>query len=226
MIKIALCDDKLEEITYTAKLLESAIINNSLDAEIVLISSDQDDIYDKIKSNEIDVLFLDIEFGNVGKNGIEFAKLLRSVNNIFCLIFMTGQFEYSLLAYQCKTFAYLLKPVLEDKVNEIICRLKEEYTVRENNKFIKINKDYSIRMDEILYIERNKGKTTVVTSKDTFFTNDSLNLLIKKLPTCFKRIHRSYIINTSRVIKTSKENNLIYFENNISCPLGSTRFAR
>lgn len=223
MIKIALCDDNIDEMRHTAKLLESAIINNCLNAEIIIITSNQDEIYTKIKHHEIDVLFLDIEFKNVGINGIEFAKKLRSVNNNFCLVFITGQFEYSLLAYQCKTFAYMLKPLILDKVDQIIYRLKEEYTLCGNQTFLKLNKNDTIRIDEIVYIERNKGKTKIHTDDDMFFTNFSLNVLIEKLPKSFKRVHRSYIVNTDKITKTSREHNLIYFKDKSCCPLGSNK---
>ena len=70
MIKIGMCDDNLNSIKIASKLLESEAIEQNFDAEISIISSDQKEIYDAIYEGKIDILFLDIDFKNNGKNGI------------------------------------------------------------------------------------------------------------------------------------------------------------
>lgn len=70
MIKIGMCDDNLNSIKIASKLLESETIEQNFDAEISIISSDQKEIYDAIYEGKIDILFLDIDFKNNGKNGI------------------------------------------------------------------------------------------------------------------------------------------------------------
>ena len=90
MIKIGMCDDNLNSIKIASKLLEAEIIEQDLDAEISIISSDQKKIFDAIYNKEIDVLFLDIDFKNNGKNGIDFAKDLRKINKNFYLVFLSA----------------------------------------------------------------------------------------------------------------------------------------
>lgn len=62
MIKIGMCDDNLNSIRIASKLLESETIEQNLDAEISIISSNQKEIYDAIYEGKIDILFLDIDF--------------------------------------------------------------------------------------------------------------------------------------------------------------------
>lgn len=64
MIKIALCDDNIKSIENIAKLMESTIIQLDLDAEIITVTDNQNIIYEEIKNNNIDVLFMDIDFQN------------------------------------------------------------------------------------------------------------------------------------------------------------------
>lgn len=64
MIKIGMCDDNLNSIKIASKLLESETIEQNLDAEISIISSNQKEIYDAIYEGKIDILFLDIDFKN------------------------------------------------------------------------------------------------------------------------------------------------------------------
>lgn len=92
MIKIGICDDEITVIKAIAKFTESAIISTDFDAEICCATDKQSIIYEKIKNSEIDVLFLDVDFNNGGKNGIDFALDLRKINKNFKLIFITRSF--------------------------------------------------------------------------------------------------------------------------------------
>lgn len=219
MIHIAICDDEAEIVKSVAKFTESAIITSGFDAEISLITTNQNDVYYGVEKHEIDVLFLDVDFKGTGKNGIEFALELRKINKDFKLIFITSHFEYMMMAFNCKTFGYLMKPIDLEKVTNIIKRLKEDLSFSELG-LLKINKDYTLRTKDILFIERNKSKATVYTKGSTYETCYSLNSLQHELPSSFIRVHRSYIVNSNQISKISKEDKSIYFEENLSCPLG------
>lgn len=219
MINIALCDDNVTSITSIAKLIEAALINLDFEAEISLITSNQDLVLSKIKRKEIDILFLDVDFKNHGKNGIAFAKDLREINKDFYLIFLTAHFEYSMLAFKCKTFDYLMKPIVEFNLIDVLKRLKEDFFCS-NSALVKLNKDFWIKPNNILFIERNKSKTTVYTKDSTYETNYSLNSILEELPDSFVRIHRSYIVNQEHVQKINKDKKLIIFDGDACCPLG------
>ena len=64
MIKIALCDDNLKSIENISKLMYSVIIELDIDAEIVLVTDNQDKAYEEMKNGNIDILFLDVDFQN------------------------------------------------------------------------------------------------------------------------------------------------------------------
>ena len=219
MIKIGLCDDEKNVLSSISKILESTLISLEIDAEIVVASSDQNLILSAIKNRQIDVLFLDIDFKDSDKNGIKFAKELRSINSDFKLIFLTGHFEYSLLAFKCKTFDYILKPITVQNLSPTMRRLKADLENR-TNKFLKVNKNFTLRTDDILFIERNKSKAVFYTICTNYESCYSLNEIHKHLPPSFVRIHRSYIINPNRIKTIDKERKIIIFENNSSCPIG------
>jgi DNA-binding LytR/AlgR family response regulator len=223
MIRIGLCDDEINVIKGIAKIMESSLINLDLDAEIVVITDNQEQIFSAIKNNEIDVLFLDIDFKSSDKNGIKFAKELRQINKMFKLVFLTGHFEYSLLAFKCKTFDYVLKPITIQNLEPVLMRLKEDI---ENNSFdfIKVNKNFTIRTNDILFIERNKSKAIIHTASSNYESCLSLNAVLENLPNSFIRIHRSYIINQNQIQTIDKENKIINFEGNKFCPISQFDF--
>lgn len=218
-MNIAICDDELPILKAIAKITEAAIISNKFDAEISTVTTDQEVIYEGIRNHQIDVLFLDVDFNNGGMNGIDFALKLREINKDFTLIFMTGHFEYVMLSFKCKTFDYIMKPVDINKVTTVLKRLTTDLSDCELG-LLKVNKDYIVRTKDILFIERNKSKATIYTKDSTYETCSSLNTLVSELPDNFVRVHRSYIVNKEQIAKISKENKSIYFDENLSCPLG------
>lgn len=218
-MNIAICDDELPTLKAIAKITEAAIISNDFDAQVCTVTTEQDVIYQGILNHQIDVLFLDVDFNNGGMNGIEFALKLREINKDFKLIFMTAHFEYVMLSFKCKTFDYIMKPVDMPKVTTVLKRLVTDLSETELG-LLKVNKDYMVRTKDILFIERNKSKATIYTKDSSYETCSSLNILENELPNNFLRVHRSYIVNTEQITKVNKEQKAIYFDNNITCPLG------
>ncbi len=222
MLKIALCDDNLKSIENIAKLMESIIIELDIDAEITTVTDNQNIIYDEIKNNNIDILFLDVDFQNGGKNGVEFATDLRKINKNFYLVFLTAHYEYSLLSFKCKTFDYLLKPISTSALTAIFNRFKEEFSSSENKVFINIKRGLSIRANDIFFIERKFNKTYIHARNCVYESSMSLNNIYKTLPNdIFIRNHRSYIINTEAITEVNKLDSKVFFTESISCPMGN-----
>lgn len=220
MIKIGMCDDNLNSIKIASKLLEAEIIEQDLDAEISIISSEQKKIFDAIYNKEIDVLFLDIDFKNNGKNGIDFAKDLRKINKNFYLVFLSAHQRYLHVSLTTKIFDYLVKPINRDTISDIVSRLKDEFA---NNKalFLHLNKWEFVRTDDIFYIEKNGKKSIIVTDDINFTTTKGLNTLLSELPQNFLRCHKSYILNSDKVLSIDKKLGQASFGKNITCPISA-----
>ncbi len=220
MIKIAMCDDNLNSIKIASKLLESEIIEQDLDAEISLVSSDQKEVYDAIYEEKIDILFLDIDFKNNGKNGIEFAKDLRKINKKFFLVFLSAHQRYLHASLTTKVFDYLVKPVNRETISELVIRLKEEF--KTNKKlFLHLNKWEFVRVDDILYIEKDGKKSNIITESQKYISNKNLNSLLAELPNYFLRCHKSYILNSNKVLSIDKKYGQAFFEREFSCPINN-----
>ncbi|MDO4282043.1 MAG: LytTR family DNA-binding domain-containing protein [Clostridia bacterium] len=220
MLKIGMCDDNLESLQVVAKLLESEIIEQGLDAEITLITSDQKKIFDAIYNNELDILFLDIDFKTKGKNGIEFAKDLREVNRTFYLIFLTAHQRYVHLSFVVKVYDYLFKPINRAIIEDLVSRLKKDYS-RDQNVFLHLSRWKSIQMNSILYIERIGNRSHIITNTNEELTTKSLDTLLNELTSNFKRCHRSYIVNTEKIIGIDRKKGIVILSNNKSCPINN-----
>lgn len=223
MIRIGLCDDEIEILNTLHSSLETKIIETGFDANIVLTTYDQKEILKAIKNKEIDILFLDVDFKGTGKNGIEFAKELRQINREFYLIFVSAFQRYIHVSLVAKVFDYLVKPINDDVVTEIVTRLKEEFKF-EKNIFVHINKWQSIRANQIYYIQRSGGRTLVNTEDGDYYTRQSLDNLIDTLPRNFKRCHRSSIINEDMVKCLDKKKGKAILLNDRHCSINNQFF--
>ena len=220
MIRIGMCDDDLDTIKVAAKFLEAEIIEQKLDAEITLITNNQKEIFNAVYNNELDILFLDVDFKGKGKNGLDFAKDLRYINKTFYLIFISAHFKYIHLSLETKVFDYLIKPVNRDTIELLVKRLKSEFE-KNNSVFLNLNKWSSVRADSIFYIEKVDNKCKIITNQKELYTTKTLNSLIDELPNNFCKCHKSYIVNLDKIVGIDKKAKLIYFTKDIYCPISS-----
>ncbi len=220
MLRIAMCDDDLESLKITKKYLEAEIINQGFDADIIIVTDNQKEIFDAIYRKEIDILFLDVDFKSSGKNGIDFANDLREVNHDFYLIFLTAFQRFMHISFTVKVFDYIIKPVNQNILEDLVTRLKKEFTY-DKHIFLHLNKWETVRTNDILYIEKIGNKSIIVTKNKKYSTCKNLGTLIDELPSCFKRCHRSYIVNDKKILSLDKKNGYVYFSKDIFCPVNS-----
>ncbi|MEG2310394.1 MAG: LytTR family DNA-binding domain-containing protein [Clostridia bacterium] len=218
MIKIAMCDDDIATIKVISAMFEAEIMQQDFDAEIIMVTDNQKNIFDAIYNHDIDILFLDVDFKTNGKNGIEFANDLRKINKDFYLIFLTGHERYMKISLLVKVYDYLIKPINRDVLSELIIRLKNEFE-NEKRVFLHLNKWVSIKINEILYIEKFGNKCRVITNIGDEMTSKTLDNLLNELPASFCKCHKSYIVNESKIVYINKKTNYVYFSKDIKCPI-------
>lgn len=221
MLNFILCDDNVQILNKFAKMLDVIFTNNDLSAKVVLATPNPEELLKYSKSNPVDVFILDIKFDS-NISGIDIANKIRSTNKNAYIIFATGHLEYLILAYKCKTFDYLPKPISMENLESTILRLFNDITETTSNKnFIHIdNKDTLIKSDSILFIEKSKNNIIFRTTDSEYCVSSSFNKLMDKLPSNFVRCHKSYIVNTKNI--SSIKDDTIYFEstNKLSCSIG------
>ena len=169
-------------------------------------------------NNEVNVLLLDIELKSK-LTGIEIANIIRKKNKNIYLIFTTGHLEYGLIAYQCKTFDYLSKPITLERLESTILRLFEDITSKPK-KFLNLeNKNTVINLDSVQYIQKDGMKLTFYTDNREYKIYSSFNKISELLPNNFIRCHKSYIINIDKITNIQANTNLVQLEHG-KCYIG------
>jgi len=221
MLNFVLCDDNVHILNKFSKMLDLIFVKNELDAKIVLSTPDPIEVLEYTKSNPVDVLILDINFkSNI--SGIDIANKIRLSNKNAYIIFATGHLEYLILAYKCKTFDYLPKPISMENLETTILRLFNDIQSTSSKKsFIKINnKDTLVNADSIYYIEKSKNKIIFRTTDSEYCVSSSFNKLMETLPSNFVRCHKSFIVNIQNI--SAIRDNTIHFDktDNLTCSIG------
>ena len=122
MLNFVLCDDNLSAIDKLSKMLNSIIISKNLKCQISFSTTDPKELLKYVQTNLTHVLFLDIDLKS-NTSGLELAEKIRKVDKSIYIIFVTGHFEFSLVAYKYKTFDFLQKPLTKERLEETILRL-------------------------------------------------------------------------------------------------------
>lgn len=204
MLKIAVCEDIILERLDTIKKIKSALQKLSCDFDLEQFSSGEQLLN---YNGYFDVIFLDIKLQNL--SGIDTAKELRKTNIKSKIIFVTSFKEYVFEAFDVSAFQYLLKPVSQERISNILSKvLYEAHSNELNNLYIIIKKGkdtIKILLDKIYYFEV-QNRIIIIRTKDSViqYYNKISNIENSISKNNFFRCHRSYIVNLRYIKKFCK----------------------
>ncbi len=196
------------------------------DAELSLVAECDNayDAYQYILNQEIDLIFLDIEMP--GMSGMELAKILKSKQPL--IIFTTSNSEYAAEAFDLNVVDFLLKPIplvrflkATNKAKEIIKSTLTNSYQNTNVVFIRVsNIIYRLKIEDINYLESTGDYVKIRTNDREYSIYSSLKIIEQKLPSeTFLRIHRSFIVNVSKIDKIQGKTLII---NNVLVPISDS----
>lgn len=171
-----------------------------------------------IEKDPVDLIFLDIQMPDL--TGIDLARV---IGNRAKLIFVTAFERYALEGFRLDAVDYLLKPFGYDDFLKAVLKarrlieipVKPESTEPETGDFLFVKSAYKIRKimyQDILYIEGLKEYVKIYLTDEPKPVTSIMSLknLEEKLPSRqFMRIHRSFIVNLTR-IETIERSKIIF----------------
>ncbi len=184
-------------------------------------------VLDFLKSNQVDLIFLDIHLPKI--SGIDLLKIIPNSPHV---ILTTAFPDYALESYELNVVDYLLKPFSFQRFVQAVAKVpfssnasgaiveEEGPEVLKNEVFIKTGYDYTkIVISEIEYIKSDADYTEIVIDGKKKISSEPLRHWEELLDqNSFVRIHKSYIVNTSKIQKVS--GNRVYLENDEILPIG------
>lgn len=211
-IKIAICDDEPAEINYLSLNVRKWAKSNGIIIAVLLFSNAEALLTD-YKNINPDILLLDIQMP--GLNGVELAEKIRGEykNETVQIIFVTGYADYMSLGYEVAALHYLMKPVKEDKLFEVLDRaLKKLNKIEKMTMFTSIDGENTpVLTNEIISVESFAHYSNI-----TFLQNSKISKIKVKMPLSeiertldelggdFIKCHRSYIVGLKHIKKITK----------------------
>lgn len=180
----------------------------------------------KMEEKVVDLVFLDIQMPEL--NGMDFLKIAGHKTKV---ILAPAYSDFALESYDYGVIDYLLKPISYERFYKSVLKAKEFFKVSEteiqtqtipekDSFFVKSDgKQLKILFDEVLFIEGLRDYVNIKTSEKEIIVLENLKDLESVLPQNFLRVHRSFIINLSKISEI--EGNSVSIENQ-RIPIGET----
>lgn len=178
--------------------------------EVSASFGDAADALEFLRTNEINILFLDVEMP-----GISGFQLLDQLLYMPKVILTTSKTEYAFDAFQYNVTDYIRKPIsfkrFQDAVGKIVPPvdsyttngLTDDIFIKADGKFIRLS------YKDILYIESNGDYVKYYTATKYYLTHSTLKAVEEKIAhKHFMKVHRSYIVNLHK-IKDIQDHSLV-----------------
>ncbi|MEL7423581.1 MAG: LytTR family DNA-binding domain-containing protein [Bacteroidota bacterium] len=209
MINVIIVDDE----PLAQDVLET-YIEKIPDMNLVTKCSNALEANEALRSNDIDLMFLDIQMPQL--TGTDF---LRSLANPPVVIFTTAYSNYAVDGFELNALDYLLKPISLERFLKAANKAIEQIELkRQGNQaggtaasgstepevdfmFVKADKKLvRVYYHDVVYIEGLKDYVIIRQTDSRVVTLQTMKSLEQKLPSnIFRRIHRSYIVNINKI---------------------------
>jgi len=191
-------DDKLSQKVLSEHVKKSSLLNltgvfdDAVDARNMLV-----------EKSDVDLIFLDIRMPVM--DGFE---LINSLEDPPAVIMVTIDDKLAVKAYDLDVLDYLVKPVSYARFCKAVDKAVRYHNrnVRENvgqqEVFIKKGSSLvKLKLIDIVAIEALENYVVVYTDKEKYTIHFTMKAIEQQLPSLiFIRVHRSYIVNKSRIV--------------------------
>jgi two-component system response regulator LytT len=166
-----------------------------------------------LNKKKVDLIFLDIHMPDF--NGFDFIDTIKHNVNI---VLVTSDKEFAINAFEYDNVVdYLVKPITEERFDRAIKKINTRNNDNLNSKkqnLEKISEDFQstfyinmgkrlIKIDtnSILYFQAKGDYVSIKTESNNYIVHNTLKKIENKLPAgMFFKSHRSYMINTKKII--------------------------
>lgn len=177
-----------------------------------------------LNHQDIDIVFLDIHMP--GFTGVDFVQTLKNPPKI---VLTTSDTDFGIAAYEYEAIVdYLVKPITPERFEKSVQKIQnarstqpKSFTTEGSDSsvgedlYINIDRRLiKLKLEEILVIEAKGDYIDIKTLKEQFRVHTTLKKIKDKLPEkLFLQIHRSFIINFTKIIDI--EDNSVLIEKNV-----------
>jgi DNA-binding LytR/AlgR family response regulator len=221
-MRIIICDDDAFTMKYIKQLFQETAEKEGISLEFACLASSAAEVLNYIRKNEGEfIFFLDLDLGDGEMNGIDLAAKIRTSRPNAKIVFITSHSEKTIdiLKSGVEPFGYIEKDLnqnlmirdmqftIRKLLNTFIPSENPDATEQELHVPIGIDEYTSVPFSQILYIDTNKSVPHTVcihmSGGSVLTMRATITDLLLLLDDSFRCSHRSVIVNTNQIIKTS-----------------------
>ena len=201
--KIAICDDSNADRESIAVMVRRWAEAAGHKVQASGFPSAESFLFQYADDRTYDILLLDVEMRDM--SGIDLAKQVRAEQGQSEIVFITSHFEFIAEGYEVDALHYLVKPVSEEKLWEVLNRAAARLALEPPSVVINCEAG-TVKLFEadILYVESFAHYIEIHTRTDVYRLKESITAFETKLSADFYRAHRSYIVNLKAVERISR----------------------
>ena len=202
-MRIAIIDDNEKDANSLRDAAQLWADKNGIPASIDIFPSAEAFSFRFIENRDVDLLLLDVEME--GEDGIALAKRLREEGCGAEIVFVTSHFELAGEGYDVDALHYLVKPVRDGKLFEVLTKAHERMSAEPPSVVISCG-GQTIRLKEkdILYIEALLHYLVIHTAAEEYKIKEPLGVFSGRLSEDFFRVHRSVIVNLRHIVRITR----------------------
>lgn len=204
MYKIGVCDNDIAFGCRIEKYLQEYACRERLKIDITIFLSGDEYLRFLKKEPPLDVIFLDIGFGE-NTDGVMVGKVIRSdlKNETTQIVYVSAMESYDLKLFKNRPIDFLVKPVEKRDIERVMKEYIRVFGHKSRNVFEYGigRKKFRVRDDEIMYFQCVGRKVEIVTRRggNAEFYGNMEEVEGKLNENNFWRIHKSYIVNVSYI---------------------------
>ena len=173
-----------------------------------------------LNQNKVDVIFLDIHMPDF--TGFDFVQTIKNPPKVI-LVTSDKNFAIEAFEYEC-IVDYLVKPISEERFEKAVQKLKAAKVPSKTNAskdetpsdtvnefYVNIDRRLiKIEFDTVNVVEAKGDYILIKTESKNYTVHSTLKKIEDKLPNdLFLKVHRSFIINTKKIIDIEDNSVLI-----------------
>lgn len=219
--KAAICDDEAAQLQYLSGLVQSWARLSGNSVCLSLFPCGEAFLFRYEEEKDFDLLLLDIEMGEM--NGVELARRIRRENGDMQILFITAYPDFIAEGYEVAALHYLMKPVREEKLFEVLERAAANLNRTERYEiFSTAGETVRICLKEIVSVEAFSHLVEVATRDGRFCLEETISGLEQRLGEGFVRCHRSYLVALRYIRKITRTD--VVMDTGARIPLSRRRY--
>lgn len=213
--RIAVCDDAPEDIQYVKAMTQRWGQSRQIAVQIETFPSAESFLFQYAEDKSFDILLLDIEMAAM--DGVTMARQVRRDNETVQIIFITGYSDYIAEGYEVEALHYLMKPVHEEKLFQVLDRAMQKLEKDARCLNLELSGEMvRLPLYTIRYLDVYKNYVTIHARED-YTVKRTLGAFEEELDSGFFRAGRSMIVNLKYIRRVTKKE--VYLSDGTVLPL-------